>query len=142
MYRFGNPKYEEKQFEGRVRVSAPATIERRRERFPAGSARVPVNQPLGTLAVLLLEPASPDSLFQWGFLNSILSQTEYVEPYVMEPMAEKMLANSPALAEEFRAAVASDATLRSDSQARLLWFYRRTPFYDDRTRLYPIARER
>jgi hypothetical protein len=142
MDRFDVPVYEAKQFEGHVRVTAAATSERRRERFPAGSVRVPTDQPLGTLAVLLLEPKSLDSLFQWGFLNSILSPTEYVEPYVMEPMAEKMLADDPKLAEEFRAALAADEKLRGDVQARLLWFYTRTPFYDERARLYPIGRER
>ena len=99
------------------------------------------DQPLGTLAALLLEPASPDSLFQWGFFNSILSPTEYVEAYIMEPMAERMLAEDPKLAEEFRAKLESDAAFRGDARARLWWFYQRTPFYDDRARLYPVARE-
>ncbi|HVS32576.1 MAG TPA: M14 family metallopeptidase [Thermoanaerobaculia bacterium] len=141
MYRLGTPVYTTPQFEGHVRVTAQTKIERRRERFAAGSVRVPTDQALGTLAVLLLEPASPDSLFQWGFLNSILSPTEYVEAYVMEPMAERMLAEDPALAEEFRNAIVSDEKLRTDPKERLQWFYRRTPFYDERALLYPIARE-
>ena len=141
MYRLGDPQYATPQFEGHVRVTATATPERRRERFPAGSVRVPTNQPLGTLAVLLLEPSSPDSLFQWGFLDSILSPTEYVEEYIMEPMAERMLAEDPKRAEEFREKVESDADFRADPRARLRWFYQRTPFYDERARLYPIARE-
>ena len=87
---------------GTRRVTAPATPEKRKEHFPAGSIRVSTDQPLGTLAALLLEPASPDSLFQWGFFDSILSPTEYVEGYIMEPMAEKMLAEDPKLAAEFR----------------------------------------
>ena len=29
----------------------------------------------------------------------------------------------------------------ADPQARLQWFYQRTPFYDDHHLLYPIARE-
>src|ERR1051325_8270741 len=82
MDRFGAPKFETAQFEGHVRVTAPATPERRRDHFPAGSVRVPTDQPLGTLAALLLEPASNDSLFQWGFFGSILSPTEYVEAYI------------------------------------------------------------
>jgi hypothetical protein len=141
MYRLGAPKYDDEQFEGHVRVSAVTTSEKRKERFPAGSVRVSVDQPLGTLAVLLLEPSSPDSLFQWGFFNSILSPTEYVEAYIMEPMAEKMLAEDPKLAEEFRAKLESDAGFRADSRARLSWFYQRTPFYDERARLYPVGRE-
>jgi murein tripeptide amidase MpaA len=90
-------------FEGRVRVTASTSPERRRERMPAGAARVPTDQPLGDLAILLLEPASPDSFFQWGFLLEPLQRTEYVEAYVMEPMARAMLAEDPALAAEFEA---------------------------------------
>ena len=34
-----------------------------------------------------------------------------------------------------------DADFAADGDARLAWFYERTPFYDDRYRLYPIGRE-
>ena len=141
MVRLRDPKFATQQFEGHVRVTATEKPERRHERFPAGSVRVSTDQPLGTLAVLLLEPSSPDSLFQWGFFNSILSPTEYVEAYVMEPMAEKMLAEDPKLAEEFRKKVAEDAAFRADSRGRLQWLYERTPFYDERALLYPVGRE-
>jgi murein tripeptide amidase MpaA len=140
MYRFSDPQYATPQFEGHVRVTAATASERHRERFPVGSIRVPTDQDLGTLAVLLLEPSSPDSLFQWGFFHSILSPTEYVEGYIMEPMAERMLAEDPKLEEEFRKKVESDETFR-DPRARLQWLYERTPFYDERARLYPIGRE-
>lgn len=141
MYRVEDPKLAAEQFEGHVRVTARPVAERRRETFPAGSARVSTNQPLGNLAVLLLEPSSPDSLFQWGFFHSILSPTEYIESYIMEPMAERMMAEDPKLAEEFREKLAADAEFRANSRARLQWFYRKTPFYDARARLYPVGRE-
>ncbi|HUP62633.1 MAG TPA: M14 family metallopeptidase [Thermoanaerobaculia bacterium] len=141
MYRLDDPKFASAQFEGHVRVTATIKPERRRERFPAGSVRVSTDQPLGTLAVLLLEPSAPDSLFQWGFFNSILSATEYVEPYVMEPMAERMMAEDPKLAEEFRKKVDNDPAFRGNARERLQWFYERTPFYDERAGLYPIGRE-
>ena len=141
MYRLGEPEYGKAQFEGHVRVTAPASPLRRREHFPAGSVRVPTDQPLGTLAVLLLEPSSPDSLFQWGFFHSILAPTEYVENYIMEPMAERMLAEDPKLAAEFHEKVEHDAEFRGNAQARLQWLYERTPFYDERARLYPVGRE-
>jgi len=141
MYRFADPKFATSQFEGHVRVSAEATAEKRRETFPAGSLRIPTDQDLGTLAVLLLEPQSSDSLFQWGFFPSILSRTEYVEGYIMEPMAERMLAEDPKLAEEFRTKVESDPSFRGNPTARLQWLYERTPFADDRTQLYPVGRE-
>jgi Zinc carboxypeptidase len=141
MDRFSDVKYAAAQFEGHVRVTAAATPERRRETFAAGSVRVPTDQPLGTLAVILLEPSSPDSLFQWGWFHSILAQTEYVEAYIMEPMAERMLADDPQLAEEYFRKVESDEAFRADSRARLQWLYQRTPFYDERARLYPVGRE-
>jgi len=141
MYRLDEPKYGSEQFEGHVRVTAKTTSERRHETFPAGSIRIPTDQPLGTLAVLLLEPASPDSFFQWGLFDSVLSVTEYVEPYIMEPTAQKMLEADPKLEEEFRAKVANDEAFRANPTERLYWFYRQTPFYDQRARLYPVGRE-
>jgi hypothetical protein len=141
MYRFGVPTFDTSQFEGHVRVTAPITAETRRERFPAGTLRISTDQDLGTLAVLLLEPSSPDSLFQWGFFHSILQPTEYFEAYIMEPMAERMLAEDPKLAEEFRRKVETDAAFRASARGRLQWLYERTPFYDERARLYPVGRE-
>lgn len=139
MLRLSDPKVATAQFEGHARVTATATPEKRNETFPAGSVRVSTDQPLGVLATLLLEPSSPDSLFQWGFFNSILSPTEYVEAYIMEPMAEKMLAEDPQLAAEFQKKVESDGTFRG--RARLQWLYERTPWYDERAMLYPVGRE-
>ena len=141
MLRFSDPKYAAQQFEGHVRVTATEKPERHRERFPAGSVRVSTDQPLGTLATLLLEPSSPDSLFQWGFFSSILSPTEYVEGYIMEPMAERMLAEDPKLAEEFQRKIETEPAFRGNPNARLQWLFERTPFYDERARLYPVGRE-
>jgi len=90
--------------------------------------------------VLMLEPESPDSLFQWGYLAEILQRTEYVEGYVMEPTARAMLAADPALAAAFEHKLLADPTFAADPQARLQFFYEKTPFFDDRYRLYPIAR--
>ncbi len=141
MYRIEDPKIASEQFEGHVRVTAKPVAEWRHETFPTGSVRVSTDQSLGTLAVLLLEPSSPDSLFQWGFFDSILSPTEYIEDYIMDPMAERMLAEDSKLAQEFREKLVTDAEFRANPRARLQWFYRKTPFYDARARLYPVGRE-
>jgi hypothetical protein len=103
--------------------------------------RVSTDQPKGDLAVLLLDPAAPDSFFQWGFFLEALQPAEYAEAYVMEPMAERMLAEDAALKAEFEKKVRADAAFAKSREERLLWFYRRTPFYDERGRLYPVARE-
>ena len=141
MYRVTGAELADEPFEGHVRVTAEPILEARRQRFPAGSVRVDLDQPLGLLAALLLEPASPDSFFQWGFFLEVLQRTEYAEAYVMAPTAERMLAADPALAEEFRRALEADEELAADPRARLEWFYRRTPWFDERWNLYPVARE-
>jgi hypothetical protein len=123
-------------------VTGTPNAESRTEYFPAGSVRVSTDQPLGDVAALLLEPASPESFFQWGFFLSVLNNPEYVEPYVMEPMASRMLAEDPRLAQAFLDTLAvAGREFTGNPRARLQWFYRRTPFFDERWRLYPVARE-
>lgn len=141
MYRISEAVVAAVPVEGQTRVKATSTPERRRETFPAGSVRVSMDQPLAEVAMLLLEPDSPDSFFQWGFFKEILTRIEYVEGYVMEPMAEVMLRENPELAREFELKLLSDAAFRGDSAARLQWFYEKTPFFDERWMLYPVARE-
>jgi hypothetical protein len=141
MYRIREPRLAAETFEGRVAVSARFESERRRETFARGAARVPTDQPLGDFAMLLLEPASPDSFFAWGFFHEVLRPTEYVEAYIMEPMAERMLAEDPELRAAFNRKLAEDQAFRDDPSARLRWFYEKTPFFDDRGLLYPVGRE-
>jgi len=129
-------------FEGHVRVTPTRTAtERMRQRFAPGSVRVSTDQPLGELAMVLLEPDSPDSFFQWGFFLEILSRTEYAEAYVLEPLAAHMLEGDPQLRAEFHAKLSADAAFAADPQARLAWFYAKTPWFDSRWRMYPVARE-
>lgn len=134
--------YEDEPFEGHVRVTAAAAGETRVVTFPPGTVRVPTDQPLGDLAVYLLEPRSPDSFFQWGFFLEVLQRSEYVEAYVMEPLARRMLERDPDLKEAFEDAVAADPDFAADPQARLQWFYKKTPYYDQRWNVYPVGIER
>jgi hypothetical protein len=116
--------------------------ETRRESFPAGSVRVPTDQPLGDLAIMMLDPQGADSLFAWGFFHEILQRTEYIEGYVIAPLAERMLADNPALKAEFDAKLAAEPAYAADPAARLQWFYTRTKFADERFQLYPVGIER
>lgn len=142
MYRLVDPKLASEAFEGRVRLETKTTMEQRKVVFPAGSWRVPTANALGELITVLLEPSSLDSFLQWGFFHEILQQTEYAEPYMLEPLAEQMMAADPKLAEEFRRRVAQDAAFRQSADQRLRFFYERSPYFDVQWRLYPIARER
>ena len=140
--RLSDIQFDAAPFEGRMRVKAQTTPEVRSIRFPAGSVRVPTSQPLGDLVVNLLEPQGPDSFFQWGFFLEVLQRTEYVEGYVMEPLAQRMLDADPQLRRDFETALKGDPEMAASPRARLQWFYRRTPYFDANWRLYPVGRER
>jgi len=143
MLRLPEAKHDAAPFEGRfIAAAGKPAAERREEWFPPGSVRVPTDQALGNLAMMLLEPESEDSFFAWGFFPEILQRTEYAEGYVMAPLAERMLAEDAALKAEFDAKLATDAEFTKDPRARLSWFYARTPYYDARYRLYPVGIER
>lgn len=142
MLRLEDPKVAPRPNEGHVPISVETvTVENRRWTFPVGSVRVPTDQPLGDAVVLMLEPQSNESFFAWGMFPEVLSRVEYIEAYAIAPLAEKMLAADPALKAAFEAKLAAEPEFAASPQARLAWFYERTPFYDDRYRLYPIARE-
>lgn len=141
MYRLTEPELAREPFEGHVQVTATPVPEVRREVYPPGSVRIPTDQPLGELAILLLEPAAPDSFFQWGFFHQVLSRTEYIEGYVIERMAERMLEEDPELRRRFLERLAEDEAFRGDPRARLTWFYEQTPYHDERYLLYPVGRE-
>jgi len=141
MVRLRGPKLKAPD-EGHIPLAAAAYVHAARaETYPAGSVRVSSDQPLGLLAAAMLEPESPDSLLAWNFYPEILMRTEYIEGYVIAPLAERMLAADPALRAEFKAKLAADPKFAADPDARLGWFYERTPYYDERFLLYPVGRE-
>jgi len=142
MLRLDDPKVGARANEGHVPVTVTSvTPERRDWTFPIGSVRVPTDQPLGDIVVLLLEPQSSESFFAWGLFPEVLSRVEYIEGYAIAPLAERMMAADPALKAEFEAKLAAEPDFAANGDARLQWFYERTPFYDDHYRLYPVARE-
>ena len=141
MERLVDPKIATHANEGHIELAISNVVHSlRRETFPAGSVRVPSDQPLGELAAMLLDPESPESLVAWGEFPEILQRTEYIEGYALAPLADRMLAD-PATKAAFNAKLASDPKFAADPDARLGWFYARTPYYDDRYLLYPIGRE-
>ena len=141
MVRLSDPKLKAAD-EGHVPLTAAGyTHALRQESFPVGSVRIPSAQPLGLLAAAMLEPEGGDSLLAWNFYPEILMRTEYIEGYAIAPLAERMFAANPALKAEFEAKLATDPKFAADPDARLGWFYERTPYYDERFLLYPVGRE-
>ncbi|NJO12731.1 MAG: M14 family metallopeptidase [Gammaproteobacteria bacterium] len=140
-YRLQAPTVAPAPFEGRMMVTVEhVTTEPLERTWPAGSFRVPTDQPLGDLAMVMLEPQAEDSLFSWGYLLEVLQRTEYYENYIMEPMAQQMLERDPKLREQWQQAL-KDPAFAKDAAARLGWFYERSGLTDDHHLLYPVARE-
>lgn len=142
MLRLVDPKVSGRTNEGHVPITVGEVRPEAKDwTFPVGSVRVPTDQPMGDVAILLLEPQSSESFFAWGMFPEVLNRVEYIEAYAIAPLAEKMLAADPALKAEFEAKLAAEPAFAADGDARLAWFYERTPFYDQRFRLYPVGRE-
>ena len=145
LYRITDYKFEDENqralpFEGRFMVNAQTKTEIKTEIYPAGSVYISTDQPLGDLAMLLLEPSSKDSFFSWGFFHTIFQRTEYMEQYIMEPLAKKMLADSPELQKEFELKKQHDPAFAKNQNAILTWFYSKTKYYDSKYLLYPVGR--
>ena len=59
----------------------------------------------------------------------------------MQPLAIKMLEESPELRKEFEQKKEQDKDFANSPYAIFRWFYSKTKYYDDRYLLYPIGRE-
>ena len=139
-YRFENIEFPEGSFESRFRPSYETVAKRERRDFIAGTVVVPLNQKRAKVAVHLLEPEATDSLVAWGFFNAIFEQKEYAETYAMEPIARRMLAEDPELKREFEEKLRTDEEFAKDPRARLYFFYRRSPYWDEKLNVYPVVR--
>ncbi len=127
-------------FEGRSMLKVKGEWQAETRALPAGSLFVPIAQPLSRVVVALLEPQAPDSFLSWGFFNAAFEEKEYAEPYVAEQIARELLASDPALAAEFRQKLGSDAAFAASPKARLDFFYRRHPSWDEQYFLVPVYR--
>jgi hypothetical protein len=140
VFRATKIEFKKPPFEGRTAPALTGQWQAEARDLPAGSLYVPVNQAGARLLIALLEPQSGDSYAAWGTFNNAFEQKEYMEPYVAEQVGERLLANDPKLAQEFRDKLDTDPAFEHDPQARLDFFYRRSPSWDERYGLYPVYR--
>ena len=105
----------------------------------AGALFVPMAQPKSRLVMALLEPQAPDSLAGWGEFNAAFERKEYMEDYVAEDVAREML-KDPKVKAAFEQKLKDDPAFAKDSNARLEFFYRQHPSWDERFNLYPVMR--
>jgi hypothetical protein len=132
--------YSKETFEGHTLLSFEGAWAPEKRAIPAGSVFVPIAQPNSRLVVALLEPRGVDSLAAWGFFNSAFEQKEAMEPYVEEQVAAEMLARDPKVAADFKKRLAADPQFAADPSARLEYFYRLSPSWDERLNLYQVYR--
>ncbi|HUF05352.1 MAG TPA: M14 family metallopeptidase [Aridibacter sp.] len=137
-YRFKDAKWATSPFEGRITLRAEAEPVTESRFFPKGSVVVPVAQEASAVAIHLLEPDAPDSLFYWGFFNAIFESKEYAETYALEELAEEMLANDPDVRREFEEML-KDEEFTKDPRRRLAFFYDRSG-YKEKLGIYPVGR--
>jgi hypothetical protein len=132
--------YAKTSFEGHVTMTFEGGWQSERRSLQAGSLFVPVAQPNARLLLTLLEPRSPDSFAAWGFFMTAFEAKEYMEPYIAEQVGREMLARDPQVAAEFNRRLAADPEFAASPAARLEFFYRRHPSWDERLNLYPVYR--
>jgi len=108
--------------------------------FCEGDILIPMNQVGNRYIIETLEPQAKDSFFRWNFFDSILDQREYFESYVFEETAYDLLQTDSNLRKQFEAKKASDEVFASNAYAQLRFIYKRSPYFEDDYRLYPIMR--
>lgn len=140
VFRASRVDFSPRPSEGRQRVALGGQWSSATQSVAAGSLWIPTAQPRARLLLALLEPLSGDSFVSWGFFNAHFEQKEYMEDYVAEEVASKMLQADPNLAREFQEKLRKEPDFARDHAARLQFFYRRHPSWDQRFNLYPVQR--
>jgi hypothetical protein len=139
-FRATKVSYSQGTFEGHTMLTFEGSWKEEPRGIPAGSLFVPIAQPAGRVAVALLEPQAVDSLAAWGFFSTAFEAKEYMEPYVAEQVGAEMLARDPAVAADFKKRLAQDPQFAATPSARLEYFYRHSPAWDEKLNLYPVYR--
>ncbi|MEP6940753.1 MAG: M14 family metallopeptidase [Rudaea sp.] len=135
------PQWARRPFEGRIMLTEfKAETARETQTFAPGAVIVALDQRAANVVVNLLEPRAPDSLLRWGFFNAAFEQKEEPDARVSERLARDMLAADPGLKKEFETRLSSDKAFAADAEARLAFFYERSPWYAvEHVGRYPVV---
>jgi hypothetical protein len=139
-FRADKVRFTPQPVEGHQMLSLDGAWKPEKRDLVAGSLFVPVAQPKARLVIALLEPQAPDSLAAWGMFNGCFERKEYMESYVAEDVAREQLAADPELAVQFKQRLSDDPAFAASPAARLEFFARRHPSWDERFNLYPVMR--
>ena len=139
-FRADTAEFSKTSTEGHQRLAVTGQWKPEARDVGAGALFVPIAQPRARLVMALLEPMGPDSLLQWGMFNNAFERKEYMEAYVAEAVAREMLAADPQLKADFERRLREDKAFADNPTARLEFFHRRHPSWDERLDLYPVYR--
>lgn len=140
-YKFSLQKWAGNSFEGHQNLNAFDLEEIQLEKhFEPGAMIVPVRQRALKVLVYLLEPKADNSLVSWGYFNRSMERKEYAETYVMEKMAREMITKDPQLKEEFEDWKKQNPKLSKNQWVQCMWFFERTPYWDQNKDIYPVGK--
>ena len=125
-------------YQGLTRLEASVVRETEQRTIPAGAIWVPADQPDFEIAVQLLEPDASDSLFGWGLVSSVTERKEFMSRDVLDRLARNAM-EDPGTARAWREAL-EDPAFAADPGARFMWWYRRTPYWDETVGMLPVYR--
>jgi Zinc carboxypeptidase len=141
-YRFSRVAFASAPQEGHIAVNFEVTPAKERVAIPPGSWWVPLKQRRSRLIFSMLEPEAPDSIAHWGLVIPWFEgggRGGFGE-YLSEPVARRMMADSPELRKQFEARVSSDPQFAADRNARLHWWLERSKYDTRDASRYPIVR--
>ncbi len=119
-------------------TSSEFNVATERRVFPPGTWWVPAEQPAGLTAVHLLEPRSPGALLVWNAFDAAFERGLITEDRALEENARRLLAD-PSIRAEYEIAL-RDSSFAADPDARLDFFFRKTPFVEEEEDRYPVYR--
>ena len=105
-----------------------------------GDIWIPTDQPGIRYLMETLEPAAPDSFFNWNFFDPILQRKEGFSPYVFEDLARELLNENKALRDEFQEKKERDEEFNASAYRQLYWIYENSPYAEKGYRRYPVYR--
>lgn len=140
-YRVSDYKTVQNPYEGHYlhfNTQVNATVEE--VQFRKDDIWVPTNQ-FGFRYILeTLEPAAPDSFFNWNFFDTVLQQKEGFSPYVFEDSALELLQNDSVLRGEFQLRKEQDLKFSENWYTQLEWLFEKSKYYEKAHMQYPVYR--
>ena len=108
--------------------------------FSKGDIVVPTNQNGIRYLIETLEPAAPDSFFNWNFFDTVLQQKEGFSPYVFEDEALKILKQNEEIRDSFLFKKETDEQFAQNWYEQLDWIFKHSKYYEAAHLQYPVYR--